>query len=105
MSPMQHQHWINQARQHWMEFQPTRFKELTDSGKLESALRQAAEATTEEMSKLIDQGTPAGEAFAEARELHLFPPPEPGAVEQQAPTEGYLAALSQQQMLRDFNDL
>lgn len=105
MSAMQHQHWINQARQHWQEFQPKRFQELTSSGQLETALRLAAEATSDEMAKLIGQGVPAGEAFEQVRELHLFPPPEPGAVEEAPPSEAYLAALAQQKLMREFNDL
>lgn len=105
MPTMQFLHWINQARQHWQEFQPTRFKALTESGELETALRLAAERTSEEMSKLIDRGVNAGDAWMEARELHLFPPPEHGAVEEQWPTEGYLAQVSLQRQMRDlFND-
>ena len=100
MSPMQHQHWINQARQHWQEFQPARFKALTESGQLETALRLAAESTAAEMAALMGQGATAAEAFEQVRELHLFPQPEPGAVEQQEPTEGYLAQVSLQRQMR-----
>lgn len=102
MPTMQFLHWINQARQHWQEFQPARFQQLTESGQLETALRQAAEWTAEEMSKLIDRGVPAGEAFAEVREMHLFPPPEQGAVEEQGQTEGYRA---QARLMRELKDL
>lgn len=101
---MQHQHWIDQARQHWQEFQPARFKELTDSGQLEAALRRAAEWTAEEMSKLIDRGVNAGDAWMEVRELHLFPAPEPGAVEEQGQTEGYLVQVRLMRELKALFD-
>ena len=102
---MHHLHWMNQARQHWQEFQPARYQALTDNGQLETALLQAAELTLQEVSRLIDCGLTAGDAWMEARELHLFPPPEPGAVEEQGPTEGYLV---QARLVRElkalFND-
>ena len=37
--------WIAQAREHWEEFQPTRFKELQEAGKLEESLRKARPPT------------------------------------------------------------
>jgi hypothetical protein len=37
--------WISQAREHWKEHQPTRFRELSKAGKLGKALRDAAEQT------------------------------------------------------------
>ena len=95
---------MNQARQHWQEFQPTRFQALTDSGQLETALRQAAERTAEEMSKLIDRGVNAGDAWMEVRELHLFPAPEPGAVEEQGQTEGFLVQIRLMRELKALFD-
>lgn len=105
MSSMQHQHWIDQARQHWQEFQPARFKELTDSGQLEAALRTAADATSDEMFKLASQGVRHDDAWPEVRELYLFPKPEPGAVEEAGPSEGYLSQVNLQRQMRDlFSD-
>ena len=102
---MQHLNWMNQARQHWQEFQPKRFKELTESGQLETALRLAAEATSEERFKLVAQGMNPGDALMEVREMYLFPPPEPGAVEEQGPTEGYLVQVRLMRELKAlFND-
>ena len=38
---MQHANWIAQAKAHWKEFQPTRFKDLQKSGQLLQALTAA----------------------------------------------------------------
>jgi hypothetical protein len=102
---MQHQGWVHQARAHLQEFQPKRFKELHESGQLENALTLAAESTSEAMSTLIGQGVPAGEAFEQAREAYLFPSPEKGAVDEQEPTDGYMAALQYQRAMKEFNNV
>ncbi len=70
------QNWINQAREHWKEFQPTRFKALKASGKLEETLRDAAELTALEMSELRAMGYYEQEAWEVVRESYLFPPEE-----------------------------
>lgn len=95
---------MNQACQHWQEFQSTGFQALTESGKLETALRRAAEWTAEEISKLIDRCVNAGDAWMEVRELHLFPAPEPGAVEEQGQTEGYLVQIRLMRELKALFD-
>ncbi len=77
-------HWISQARDHWKEHQPTRFRALKKAGKLEEALKAAAEATHLEMNRLEAQGYRNHEAWEIVREKHLFPPQEPG-VEQDEP--------------------
>ena len=70
------QNWINQARDHWKEFQPTRFKELKKAGKLEAALKEAAEQTYLEMNELEEQGFQNHEAWDMVRQNYLFPPEE-----------------------------
>ena len=70
--------WISQAREHWKEHQPTRFKELSKARKLGKALRDAAERTHREMSSLEAQGYRNHEAWEIVRERYLFPPQEPG---------------------------
>lgn len=72
------QNWINQARDHWKEFQPTRFKELQRVGKLEPALKQAAEQTYLELDQLEESGMDPQGAWEMVRERYLFPPEEPG---------------------------
>ena len=91
--------WIAQAREHWEEFQPTRFKELQEDGKLEESLREAAMQTSEEMRTLMDQGAQWHEAWEMVREQHLFPPEEPGASPEERPSEGYLLYRDIQQAL------
>ena len=74
-------HWISQAREHWKEHQPTRFKKLSKAGKLGLALRDAAERTHREMSSLEEQGYREFEAWEIVRERYLFPPQESGVEE------------------------
>jgi Holliday junction resolvasome RuvABC DNA-binding subunit len=96
----QHASWIAQARQHWKEFQPTRFKELAQSGKLETELRAAAEATSNEMQTLVDQGFSRTEAWELVREVHLFPPEETEPDEPES--EGYAVSRDLNQMLANL---
>ncbi|RMX06835.1 hypothetical protein D8I35_10105 [Corticibacter populi] len=70
------QHWISQARDHWKEFQPTRYKQLQESGRLGQALKDAAEQTHREMTQLEEAGFANHEAWEMVRELYLFPPEE-----------------------------
>ena len=70
--------WKEQAREHWAEFQPTRFRELNETGKLEDALDYAVEQTWREMKSLMDSGVPAHEAWVMVRENYLILPEEPG---------------------------
>ena len=74
---MQYGNWIAQARQHWREHQPKRFKALKESGQLEQALAQAAEATAEAMQRLADEGFDRDQAWEMVRQEHLFPAEEP----------------------------
>ena len=56
--------WKAQARSHWREFQPQRFKELAAAGKLDQALAYAVEQTHREMSSLEAAGLTTSEASA-----------------------------------------
>jgi arsenate reductase-like glutaredoxin family protein len=68
--------WITQARAHWKEFLPTRYKELRQAGKLDEALKNAAERTYEELNELEASGMKQQEAWEMVREQYLFPPEE-----------------------------
>lgn len=70
------QNWVNQAREHWKEFQPKRYSALIKSGKLEPALQDAAERTYREMTALEDQGFDYQDAWEIVRERYLFVPEE-----------------------------
>ncbi|MCG8004246.1 MAG: hypothetical protein JAY88_12405 [Candidatus Thiodiazotropha lotti] len=74
--------WISKAKEHWKEFQPTRYQELKESGQLEQALQQAAEQTHLEMSELEEAGYQNHEAWEMVRERYLFLPEEPGLEDQ-----------------------
>lgn len=50
------QNWVNQARVHWKEFRPTLYRDLKATGKLEAALKDAAERTFAEMGQLRAMG-------------------------------------------------
>lgn len=70
------QNWINEAREHWAEFQPTKFAEMKKAGTLEDALQDAAMRTAEEMDQLENVGFYEHEAWEMTREKYLFPPEE-----------------------------
>ena len=91
--------WIAQAKAHWQEHQPKRFKALKESGKLAEALKDAAVATSLEMKALMEQGAQWHEAWEMVREQHLFPPEEPGASAEAPPSAGYRLHLEIQQAL------
>lgn len=88
---MQHSNWIAQARAHWREFQPSKFRELMKSHQLEKALTEAAEATQREMDLLIAQGFKYQEAWEATREQYLFPPEESEASEEAPDSPGFKA--------------
>jgi hypothetical protein len=62
------QNWIDQARRHWEEFRPTLYRDLKASGRLDAALRDAADRTHQEMSDLRGHGYTEQEAWEMVRE-------------------------------------
>lgn len=70
------QNWMNQAKEHWKEFQPTKFKALQAAGTLDEALQSAADQTSKEMGDLRASGFNHQEAWEIVRESYLFPPQE-----------------------------
>ncbi len=68
--------WIRMAREHWKEFLPRRYAEFEAAGKLDEALRAAAEQTYLEMSQLEESGFQPDEAFQMVREEYLLLKPE-----------------------------
>lgn len=90
------QNWVNQARQHWAEFQPTKYRELKKAGTLETALQDAAKRTADEMDQLENSGYQEHEAWEMTREKYLFPPEEQSLKDQQdADPQRSGAALSE----------
>ena len=87
-------HWVEQARQHWKEFQPEKYARLMAAGTLNQELEAAAEATQEQMQTLFGQGFIQQEAWEQVREQYLFPPEEEGIEEERPPpSPGYLAMV------------
>lgn len=70
------QNWVEQARAHWKEFQPAKYRQLKQAGKLEPALQQAANQTSLEMGQMQDAGIAHQDAWEQVRERYLFPPDE-----------------------------
>lgn len=68
--------WKREAREHWEEFQPRRYKALLAAGKLDKALQDAANRTHRELSELPDGGMDPQGAWEMVRERYLFPPEE-----------------------------
>lgn len=73
--------WISLARESWKENNPTLYKELNRSGKLGTALKEAAERTYSEMSELEASGHSPQEAWEMTREKYLLLPAEEQADE------------------------
>jgi len=67
------QNWKPQAAAHWRKFQPARFRELQQSGKLGDALNAAIEQTYLETRQLEEIGFRPNEAFQMVRRSYLFP--------------------------------
>lgn len=99
---MQHATWMAQARAHWMEHQPRKYRRLLKTGKLEQALTEAATATAEGIRALTTQGATWQEAWEASRELYLFPPEEPEQTPRMKRTPGYLAHLELMQGLANL---
>ena len=68
--------WASQAKNHWREFRPTRYKELKAAGTLDEAVAEAARLTEREMDELTAAGFQEHEAWEMVRERYLFPPEE-----------------------------
>lgn len=73
------QNWIRQARAHWKENLPKLYHQLEASGKLEAALKEAAELTYRELVALEEAGYDPQDAWEMVRESYLFPP-DPGSL-------------------------
>ena len=99
---MQHANWMAQARAHWMEHQPRKYRRLLKTGKLELALTEAATATAEAIRALTTQGATWQEAWEATRELYLFPPEEPEQTPRMKKTAGYLAHVELMQGLANL---
>ncbi|MBS0556774.1 MAG: hypothetical protein JSR27_05100 [Proteobacteria bacterium] len=100
---MQYAHWIHQARQHWREFQPKKYKALKAAGSLEKALSEAAQQTANEMEQLKAEGFPQEAAWEMVREKYLFPPEEtPEKEEETASADGYRTQLAVNRMMSNL---
>ena len=97
-----HANWIAQAKEHWEEFQPTRYAELQQEGKLMQALTDAADRTQDEIETLMAQGFSYNEAWEATREQYLFPPEEDGASEEAPDSEGYKAMKEANRAMKRF---
>ena len=84
--------WIAQANEHWKEHQPSRYKALMQSGKLGTALKEAAEATRSDLQNLREQGIDPLAAWEIVRERYLFPAEEQGASLDAEPSQGLAVA-------------
>lgn len=71
------QNWVSEARAHWKEFLPSRYKEFEDAGVLDEALQDAAKLTYREVSSLENAGLSSEEAWERTKGEYLLLPPEP----------------------------
>lgn len=71
------QNWVRDARAHWKEFLPNRYKEFEEAGVLDEALQEAANLTYREVASLENAGLSSQEAWERTRGEYLLLPPEP----------------------------
>ena len=71
------ENWVRDARAHWKEFLPSRYKEFEEAGVLDEALQEAAKLTYREVASLENAGLSSQEAWERTRGEYLFLPPEP----------------------------
>lgn len=67
------------------------YARLSQEGKLQQALTQAADQTAQEMRNLTAQGMAHQEAWEQVREQYLFLPQEPSQAPRMPKSQGYLA--------------
>ena len=70
------QNWVRDARAHWKEFLPSRYKEFEEAGVLDEALQEAANLTYREVASLENAGLSSQEAWERTRGEYLFLPEE-----------------------------
>jgi hypothetical protein len=68
--------WIELARKSWKENNPSLYRQLLESGKLEEALNEAAEKTYRDVCDLEESGYSPDEAWIMAREIYILIKPE-----------------------------
>jgi hypothetical protein len=71
------QNWVEQAREHWKRFLPSRYREFEDAGVLDEALQEAANLTYREVSSLENAGMSSEQAWEMTKGEYLLLPPEP----------------------------
>ena len=93
--------WTSLARESWKEHNPALYKELNQSGKLGTALKDAAERTYLEVNELEQAGHSPQDAWEMTREKYLLLPAEPTQDEEsQEPTLLQQANALQSQILQ-----
>ena len=74
--PLRLSNWTSQARAHWKEHLPGRYKSLEVQGTLDEELMAAAKLTELDLEAMMEIGATYDEAFQAVRETYLFPPEE-----------------------------
>jgi hypothetical protein len=67
---------VSEARAHWKEFLPNRYKEFEEAGILDKALQTAAKQTARDMDAYQGAGLSWEEAWERTRNEYLFLPEE-----------------------------
>ena len=91
----------DQARRHWKEFQPTKYRDLKAAGQLEAASLAAANLTLQAMEADRAAGYSQLEAWELERERWLLLPEERGLPQEKSPHNPAFAALGELNRLRD----
>ena len=95
---------VEMGREHWKEYQPTKYWDLETTGQLEQELSAAADLTMKAMQVDIDAGFRPHEAWENTRELYLLLPEEPGLEDDEEPDDpAYDALVEMNKMLDDID--
>lgn len=89
-----------QARRHWQEFNPRKYRDLKASGQLEQSLSAAVQSTLQAMEDDRQAGYNQWEAWEKNRSLHLLLPEEPDPkAERPPPNPAYDALVAKNKAL------
>lgn len=73
--------WEREAKAHRQKYRPKMYKQLEESGQLESSLRNAVDRAKDQTAAMAEAGYHPFEAESESKRQHLFLPAEEDAPE------------------------
>ena len=68
--------WVQQAKDHWKQYNPKMYRDLEKKGLLHDRAVRAAEQTQDDLISMVRNGYDHDTAWQEVRHRYLFPPSE-----------------------------